>query len=90
MFKRLLWCVVFGATMVVVLFNHFSFHVRYNNACGDTVFFLQGIGIALSQRISPRFKHIKTAVSGPLPIERALKSDILTILVVYQLSMSNY
>ena len=35
------------------------------------------------------FIHNKTAASKLLPIERALKTDILTILVVYQLHYSN-
>ena len=39
--------------------------------------------------ISSCFIHNKTAATKPLPIERALKTDILTILVVYQLHYSN-
>ena len=34
--------------------------------------------------IAPRFKHSKTAATGPLPIERAFKTDVVSILAVYQ------
>ena len=36
-----------------------------------------------------RFMHSKTAATGPLPIERALKSDLVTILVACQVLYSN-
>ena len=32
--------------------------------------------------VMPRFLHSKTAATRPLPIERALKTDIVAILVV--------
>ena len=32
----------------------------------------------------PRFTHRKTAAMRPLPIERALKTDILTVSAAYQ------
>ena len=38
-----------------------------------------------SKSISSRFIQIKTAATRPLAIERALKTDILTTLAVYQL-----
>ena len=36
-----------------------------------------------------RLIHSKTATTRPLPIERALKNDILTILAVYQYQYSD-
>ena len=38
---------------------------------------------------SSRFKHSNTAATRPLPIERAIKSDLVTILAVYQQHYSN-
>ena len=35
-----------------------------------------------------RFLHSKTAASGPIPIGRALESDVLSILAVYHQSYS--
>ena len=40
-------------------------------------------------KLTLRFIHNKIAASGPLPIERALKSDVLSILVAYQQLYSN-
>ena len=40
--------------------------------------------------LAPRFiKIAMTAATGPLPIKRALKSDIVTLLVLYQQLYSN-
>ena len=36
------------------------------------------------RRMSSRFTYSNTAATRPLPIERALKTDILSILAVYQ------
>ena len=38
----------------------------------------------VSQINNSRFIHRKTAAMGPLSIERALKTDLLTILAAYQ------
>ena len=40
-------------------------------------------------KLTLRFIHNKTAASGPLPIERALKTDVLSILAAYQQLYSN-
>ena len=39
--------------------------------------------------LMPRLIHRRTATTRPLPIERALKTDLVTILAVYQLYYSN-
>ena len=40
-------------------------------------------------QIKPRLIHSKTAATRPLPIEKALKTDILTILAVYHMQYTN-
>ena len=40
--------------------------------------------------VSSRFIHSKTATMRPLPIERALKTDILTVLAVYDANSNLY
>ena len=39
--------------------------------------------------MTPRFTHIKTAATGVLPIERASKTDMLSVLAMYQQLYSN-
>ena len=36
------------------------------------------------------YNYSKTAATGPLPIERALKSDVVSILAIYQQQYSNH
>ena len=36
------------------------------------------------------YNYSKTAATGPLPIERALKSDVVSILAIYQQQYSKH
>ena len=52
----------------------------------DDVWWAKALGEA--DIISSRFVHSKTAATRPLPIERALKTDLVYILAAYQLQYS--
>ena len=69
---------IIGINILAYLFCYFSLEILQ-----QFLVFMYRKEMPLIKNIISRFTHSKTAALRPLPIERALKTDILTIAAVY-------